>query len=72
MKRTYRGPIIEQPIEWGLVVENGKTFTDEDFALAVDDGTGEMVLIYVSSPSFVSRFNPRTHFLLYRPWTVTP
>ena len=73
MKRTYRGPIIERRAEYGIVYSYGNRDRTYMYALAVDDGTGDVVLL-VSLNLFDSRFSvscysPRTRRQM---WTVTP
>ena len=73
MIRTYRGPIIERRVESGIVHSTGTRRRSYTYALAVDDGTGEIVLLYsldfLDSRFSVSYYSPSTR---RRMWTVTP
>ena len=80
MIRTYRGPILVWNVELGVVIGNGQTYTDDDFALAVDDGSGEIVLLSLPYPcislisrqyAFVCSYNPTSH-TKSRKWNTTP
>ena len=74
MTRTYRGPIIERQVESGIV--HGSADTSSEFffrrALAVDDGTGDIVIIlpWDSEKWGVSGHNPSGH-TCFQSWKVT-
>ena len=74
MKRTYRGPIIERDVESGIVNANEHRGRNEAYALAVDDGSGDIVLIVKMRDTVdhfsVSYYNPVPED--WRGWTVTP
>ena len=73
MKRTYRGPIIERKVESGIINTNEYIYCNRSYCLAVDDGTGDIVLIVKVSdiPGHfnVSYYNPVRE--ARRAWTVT-
>ena len=74
MKRTYRGPIIEREVEQKVVFQQQprRMIYKDRYALAVDDGTGELVLILEAFPGpfMVSSYNPTAHIRHYI-WRVT-
>ena len=71
---TYRGPIIERRVEGGIVNAHEHTDINKAYALAVDEETGELVLVVEVSENpghyNVSYYNPT--FKTRREWTVTP
>ena len=62
MNRTYTGPIIDDEVEQGIVWENGDMYVNALWALGVDSGTGELVLLgaYIGTGNgyYVSCRNP--------------
>ena len=74
-ERTYRGPIIERTVERGVLNGNAETSPSSffDYALAVDDGTGEIVVIILWGMEKwgISGSNRSAHFYFHS-WTVTP
>ena len=71
MKRTYRGPIIETPVELGVVSGDERLYKSVTNALAVDVGTGEIILLCRFAGGWlVSMFCP-TDDGSYHTWTVT-
>ena len=75
MTRTYRGPIIERKVETAIVNDSEMAGTRilKDYALAVEEGTGEIVLLFGPSGDWLmSAGNPRRRFKSAGEWTVTP
>ena len=77
-ERTYRGPIIERGVEDGVIEGSDSEKIVPNYALAVDEGTSEIIIVFrslqpywsVSTASLYPRV-PGTDSLLI-PWTVTP
>ena len=71
--RSYRGPIIERGVEWGVLERDANTLVSLPHALAAREFTGELVIICLSVDEtewFVSGWNEggsQTQAL----WTVT-
>ena len=75
MKRSYRGPIIDRKIEAGIV--NGWDTTKIPcpglHALAVDDITGELIILYNIFPhTWVTSHANNGYHRPFTGWTVTP
>ena len=70
-KRTYRGPIIEWAVEFGVVCAHSGRSPVRDYVLAVDDGMSDIVLLRRNNGSrfLVSRHDPT---YIWQRWTVTP
>lgn len=63
MTRTYAGPIIERGIERGIVYSGEFMHPYPNYHLAVDSGSGELViLIAVSGSHYVSFYQPDMYF----------
>ena len=73
MKRTYRGPIIERKLERGIVASNRWMYRSKMYALAVDEATGDMVLLvkvnFATDNFHVSFYDPTC---TQQRWTETP
>lgn len=69
MIRTYTGPLIDTWVEPGVTRPEGMRAM---YALAVDAGSGELVLLYLWSGTVmnVSGHNGSRH-TKFRMWTVT-
>ena len=75
MTRTYRGPIIERKVERAIVDDSEMTDTHilYSYALAVEDGTGEIVIVFGRRNRWLmSSGNPHRCFESAGRWTVTP
>ena len=74
-ERTYRGPIIEMWVEAGIVNGNEWRERKPAYVLAVDSGTGELVILLrllQSRVRFVVSYYDPTHDPVVRKWKVTP
>ena len=68
--RTYRGPVIQQGVENAIINGNEDRSVSPDHALAVDDGTGDITIIYVGGKRvFVSAGDPT---LSRSQWSMVP
>ena len=75
MKRSYQGPLIESTVELGIIHQFTAPYSEvriQEYALAVDAGTGELVLLcnWNDGKPTVSGVNPSGH-TLFADWRVT-
>ena len=71
-ERTYRGPIIECAVEGGIPRGDRVMSISPAHALAVDDGTGDIVIIYRHQMAYyVSVWNTAPPRIVGQRWTVT-
>ena len=73
MKRSYRGPIIQSGVEGGILDAIANLGVFNDYALAVDEATGDITLLYHCGREAQWRVSSGDPYPAeYAMWTVTP